>query len=154
MDKNRIYLYDNIKGLLIILVVAGHLLEPFLSKNGIEKVIYIIIYSFHMPAFVYCTGVFASFKIRRDLINLMMTYAVFQLLYTIFEIYVLHDKTKNVLTEPYWLLWYLPCVLVWKLINKVVIGLGNIIYVITLTVSSICAILVGFLPKVGYTFTL
>lgn len=101
MDKNRIYLYDNIKGLLIILVVAGHLLEPFLSKNGIKKVIYIIIYSFHMPAFVYCTGVFTSFKIRRDLINLMMTYAVFQLLYTIFEIYVLHDKTKNVLTEPY-----------------------------------------------------
>jgi len=32
--------------------------------------------------------------------------------------------------------------------------LGNIIYVITLAASFICVILVGFLPKVGYTFTL
>ena len=44
----RNFQYDTMKGILILLVLLGHCLEQF--KGG--EMIYRIIYSFHMPAFL------------------------------------------------------------------------------------------------------
>lgn len=51
--------FDNLKGILIFLVVFGHLLE--LVGGPAAAWLYRLIYSFHMPAFVFCSGWFARF---------------------------------------------------------------------------------------------
>ncbi|MBR2714842.1 MAG: acyltransferase family protein [Ruminococcus sp.] len=56
--KERIYKFDNIKFLSIILVVVGHVIEPYVDKSDMFKSLFIFIYSFHMPLFVFISGLF------------------------------------------------------------------------------------------------
>lgn len=60
-QKQRIYLYDNVKWLAIVLVVIGHAID-FLARtntgNQLEKSLFVIIYSFHMPLFIFISGLF------------------------------------------------------------------------------------------------
>ena len=55
-EHKRNHLIDLIKGLLIILVIIGHILPGTLVENPIRY----IIYSFHMPAFFYISGMLYS----------------------------------------------------------------------------------------------
>ena len=55
--KTRDAKIDNLKGILIFLVVFGHLLELVITK-GHAKYIYELIYSFHMPFFIFLSGYF------------------------------------------------------------------------------------------------
>lgn len=59
----REYQYDNMKFILILLVVFGHLLEYI--RGDISENIYRIIYTFHMPVFVFISGYFAKFKKKK-----------------------------------------------------------------------------------------
>ena len=58
--KERIYLYDNVKCLAIILVVIGHAINYLTDFDGytLEKGMYVMIYSFHMPLFLFVSGLF------------------------------------------------------------------------------------------------
>ena len=58
--KSRIYFFDNLRALLIFLVVLGHMFEIFVSR--ISDIAYVFIYLFHMPLFVFCSGYFAKFN--------------------------------------------------------------------------------------------
>lgn len=51
---------DGIKLLLIVLVVIGHCIEPSRYSNTISGSLYSVIYSFHMPLFVFLSGYFAK----------------------------------------------------------------------------------------------
>lgn len=59
-QDNRIYLFDNIKFLAIVLVVIGHAINFLTSSKGnmLEKSLYITIYSVHMPLFIFLSGLF------------------------------------------------------------------------------------------------
>lgn len=61
-QDNRIYLFDNIKFLAIVLVVIGHAINFLTSSKGnmLEKSLYITIYSVHMPLFIFLSGLFLS----------------------------------------------------------------------------------------------
>ena len=56
--KERIYKFDNIKLLTIVLVVVGHVIEGYVDKSDMFKSLFIFIYSFHMPLFIYLSGLF------------------------------------------------------------------------------------------------
>lgn len=51
---------DGVKLLLIVLVVVGHCIEPTRYTNVISGSLYSVIYSFHMPLFVFLSGYFAK----------------------------------------------------------------------------------------------
>ena len=59
--RERIYLYDNIKLIAIIMVVVGHAID-FLARsetgNHFEKSLFVMIYSVHMPLFIFISGLF------------------------------------------------------------------------------------------------
>lgn len=62
MTRERLFYIDNIKGLLIILVVLGHSIQA--AGLGIEtNLINRFIYSFHMPAFMAISG-FLSYNCK------------------------------------------------------------------------------------------
>lgn len=54
MDQRNVYYpgIDALKGILILLVIAGHFLEGRISENPLRY----IIYSFHMPLFLVLSG--------------------------------------------------------------------------------------------------
>ena len=58
MNDKRIYKFDNLKFLLISLVVIGHFADLYVNKYASMRFIFIIIYSFHMPLFLFVTGFF------------------------------------------------------------------------------------------------
>lgn len=57
---SRIYLFDNIKFLAILLVVIGHAINFLTETDGnmLEKSLFLTIYSIHMPLFIFISGLF------------------------------------------------------------------------------------------------
>lgn len=80
----RNYQMDNLKCLLIFSVVFGHMLELFMGKNSPERVLYLVIYSFHMPLFAFVSGVFARYNPVKIKNNMIYPYLIFQTLYLLF----------------------------------------------------------------------
>lgn len=60
--KERIVLWDNLKFILITLVVIGHLADEFTAKSDVYKSVFLFIYTFHMPLFILISGLFHSEK--------------------------------------------------------------------------------------------
>lgn len=56
--KDRICLWDNIKFLLIVLVVVGHFADELVNNSNAFKSLYVFIYAFHMPLFIFISGLF------------------------------------------------------------------------------------------------
>ena len=74
--NRRNYQMDNLKCLLIFSVVFGHMLELFMGKNSPERVIYLVIYSFHMPLFAFVSGVFARYNPSKIKNNMIYPYLI------------------------------------------------------------------------------
>ena len=58
--KDRDYFFDNARAVLIFLVVFGHLLQPYTTEDKYLSALYLLIYSFHMPTFLFISGYFAK----------------------------------------------------------------------------------------------
>lgn len=59
---------DIVKGIAIILVVFGHLLQYSIKPSGadfFENLVFKIIYSFHMPLFIFVSGYLLAFSLKR-----------------------------------------------------------------------------------------
>lgn len=66
MEKKRIYKYDNVKALLIFLVVIGHMTTDYVSDSHMVRWITLWIYSFHMPAFIFISGLVHKHYITKE----------------------------------------------------------------------------------------
>ena len=54
--RNNNYFIDNLKVILIFLVVFGHLIERYIDTNSTLLGVYMFIYTFHMPLFIFVSG--------------------------------------------------------------------------------------------------
>ncbi len=109
-EKKRLYGYDNVKFILIFLVVLGHLIEISSHFAG-KDMLYKLIYSCHMPVFIFLSGFFAKFNSSKIMFHQVYPYVLFQVLYIAFHYVVLYPAADGMIpwqfTTPYWLLWYL-----------------------------------------------
>lgn len=64
-SENRIAKWDNVKAVLIILVVIGHMMKSDLELSGFSSKLYYFIYLFHMPAFIFVSGMFSKSTIEK-----------------------------------------------------------------------------------------
>ena len=76
---NRLYQYDTLRCVLIFCVIVGHCLLKF--STPLTENLFRFFYSFHMPAFIFITGMMAKFDKRKILKHLLFPYVVFQILY-------------------------------------------------------------------------
>ena len=67
--RKRVALYDNLKGILIVLVVFGHMMHPVHNTNQALSTCFDLIYLFHMPLFVFLSGLFAKGAYRGGKLN-------------------------------------------------------------------------------------
>lgn len=119
--REREYYFDNIKALLIFLVVWGHVLKKFGSSYEAD-VIYNIIFSFHMPVFLFVTGYFAKYNPKKVFAKMFPLYILFQTLQYA-EVYLtsvvnpeVEDLGRLQFTIPQWTLWYLLSVMIFQLL--------------------------------------
>ena len=147
--KKRDAYFDNLKFLLISLVVIGHMIEPMTSSSNM-KFLYILIYIFHMPLFSFVTGYFSKkYAPTKLLKTIALPYMVFQILYFLFTRYVLGDMNVTFsFFTPYWIMWYLLSLLMWQLVVPVFQFRYSII------VTIIIGILAGYDNSVSYFFSL
>lgn len=112
--------FDNAKFILIFLVVFGHFLQTFIVDYAGVRVLYIYIYTFHMPAFVLISGFFAkSFGkpgyLKKTMKKLILPYVFFQLIYSIFYYFLLSKDNLSIqFLDPEWSLWFLLSLFFWN----------------------------------------
>ena len=85
LERRNIKL-DNLKGILIYLVVLGHLLFSYNYYNS-DKILIIVklIYSFHMPIFLIISGYFSKDIKNKRLFELLIAFFLMNLSFIIFD---------------------------------------------------------------------
>ena len=122
-ERRRNLRIDNAKGILITLVVIGHFLLPFAYRTRLTANLFYAIYSFHMPAFVFVSGMLSGNMFRRGrfrwdrVLTSLWVYLVFEVLVFFTEVpaYQMDLKWPDFLHEtgaPWYVLaltfWYIP----------------------------------------------
>src|SRR5699024_1423011 len=110
--------FDNAKVLLIFLVVFGHIIQPFIDGSDGLKTSYMWVYTFHMLAFIFLSGFFAKGSgskkyILKLAIMLIVTYLIFQVIYTIFYFYIGKEGWQTSMVYLHWSLWFLLSLFCW-----------------------------------------
>ncbi len=144
--KQRDNVFDNLKAILIILVVFGHIIT-FLGLDGIFIKIDILIYSFHMPLFIFINGYFCKNfdKIEEKNIKTFITFIIFNTLYTI----MFYDVEIINMLAPIHAYWYLFSMFFWKDLIKYAIKFKYSIILLILL-----SLYVGTINDINRTFSI
>ncbi len=138
-EVKRINLWDNIKGILIVLVVLGHCLWEF-SNISIVNDILRFIYLFHMPVFVFVSGYFGTKKSSPlGIARLIFAYFIFNSLTGILYGY------SNVLI-PLYSYWYILALILWRLTADKIDKIKH-----SVVVTLVIGLLIGFIPGIDNT---
>lgn len=148
--KERNYLWDNIKVLLIFLVVAGHLLEGFRPLEYPAAVSFDYwIYSFHMPAFIFVSGFLSKSYCKNGQVRSEKV-AVFIAYYTIFQVLLLllkgalgNDLKGTSFFDPERGLWYLLAMIFYYLVIPLAEKIPSYV---TVGAFMILAVMIGMEP--------
>lgn len=151
-QTGRIAYFDNLKYILIVLVVIGHFIDPFSKVFGVYQGVFFSIYLFHMPLFVLVTGMFARGLLRADgrfrMSRVLQFLALYLLLYA--GIAVLEYLAGKPLSLTPWTVanasWYLLASAIWYLLVPLIARIPRIP---ALVGSVVLALVVGYLPFVG-----
>ncbi|MGI5423985.1 acyltransferase family protein [Streptomyces sp. CA-179760] len=118
--------FDNAKYLAIVLVAMGHSWEPLRDGSRAASALYMVVYAFHMPAFIIISGYFSrSFdaapgRIRRLITGLAVPYVVFETAYTLFTRWTDQEPDRPIsLLDPLYLTWFLAALFIWRLTTPV-----------------------------------
>lgn len=142
MEKQRDYFMDNAKMILIFLVVISHLCA---FNSDIRDFGYLLIYSFHMPAFLFVCGYFSQkHSTLNNVKKLLIPYLILQIIWFIFSITILNLDKDFTFFIPAYSLWFLISLFFMK---QILPFISKIKYI--LPVLFILGILVGYDNNVG-----
>ncbi|WP_367323058.1 acyltransferase family protein [Streptomyces sp. HUAS ZL42] len=126
--KQRDAFFDNAKYLAIVLVAIGHSWEPLKGDSRVLQAAYMIVYAFHMPAFILISGFFSrSFdaspgRLKRLITGVAVPYIVFETVYPLFRRVVDHANAPDQeisLLDPWYLTWFLCALFVWRMTTPI-----------------------------------
>lgn len=149
-------MWDNAKGILVVLVVVGHAIQPAAAAGvPLADVLYRTIYLFHMPAFVLVTGILTAELTQRRaarlVTGLVVPYLLFQVFQTI-EVSLLRGSVAPLhVLVPRWTLWYLVAVVLWRLSAPLWLALRPWL---AMAAAFVLALLAGLGGGVGHTLAL
>ena len=123
MSDGRDERWNTLKGALIITVVIGHFCQLYMDRNLIGggqliASIFCLVYSFHMPLFVFISGYFSkNLKKRQEaaFTELFIPFVVWQVIIGL--VIVLTDKDFSLFRNPLnsvYGTWYLIALFIWR----------------------------------------
>jgi fucose 4-O-acetylase-like acetyltransferase len=141
---------DNAKGVLIVLVVFGHLLESSGGwANRLFSLVLTGIYMFHMPAFIFLSGMTAKIAgLGGRVAKILIMLAAFQAIY-VSVLIAKNGVFAGTLLQPYWLLWFLLSLIWWMVLLPVI---KNVPF--SFAVSIAIALCAGLIPWAGYPLSI
>lgn len=100
----RVAKWDNLKAFLILCVVTGHILYFYAGSSTMAKGLYLFLYTFHMPVFIFLAGMFSKHAVRErkteKVIEYALIYVVMKFLEYIGDYLVNVGKAVSSLTIP------------------------------------------------------
>ncbi|EKU47792.1 acyltransferase family protein [Staphylococcus massiliensis] len=146
-NHKRDYYFDNARAWLIFLVVFGHVVRPHLESDKILTTLYLFIYSFHMPTFLFISGYFAKKAGQEGYLEkvgkkLLAPYVIFFSFFSIY--YYFTGKNAKIELDPFdpiFALWFLLTLFFFNVI-LIVVKQFKPIYV--LVGSIILSVFAGF----------
>ncbi|MDQ1598949.1 MAG: hypothetical protein QOD68_423 [Actinomycetota bacterium] len=147
---------DNVKLVLVGLVVLGHTLSRGIQQSvPSAHALYLFVYLFHIPAFVFLAGHFARARqlsprsLQTLVSRLLAPYLIFTVLYAVCRALVTGHHVRVDLVDPWWLLWFLPALAGWRLLAPILLNLRA-----PVTIAVAVGLGAGMLERVGSAFTL
>ena len=144
---------DALKGLMIILVILGHLITTIDNINVINHAVMGGIYVFHMPLFIFISGYLtrdpreqSASRMWHSVKNIAIVLLIFQVIRCSVNIAMGGNPIATLKAFPYGELWYLLCLIFWRvlfyytptrLIDKPALHIG---------LALLAAIFVGLIP--------
>ena len=147
IDRRRNYQLDNIRAILIFLVVLGHLIPT--TGAGYRGNLFNFIYTFHMAVFVFTSGYYARFDRKKILKHYLWPYIFFQTTYYYFNVFVLKTEAFFEFTTPYYTLWYLLTVATYYCCIPLFQIRNRKQAIIAFALSFLAALLIGLDDTVG-----
>ena len=146
----RIAYFDNVKGVLIALVVLGHVISPVIATNPYANLLHHTIYLFHMPLFVFTTGLFSAsvFSSGTLKVERILSYTLLALglqLFAVLPFHSLEELLGNLFIFNS-AAWYLFSCATWFALTPLIDRLKPIP---ALVASTCIALVAGGLPQLG-----
>ncbi|MFI8005760.1 acyltransferase family protein [Streptomyces sp. NPDC086010] len=149
--KRRDAYFDNVKYLAIVLVAVAHAWEPVMDGSRTARALYMVVYTFHMPAFILVSGYFSrSFdmsapKVRRLVTGVLVPYVLFETAYSLFKRFAGGaGDTEITLLDPLFLTWFLIALFIWRVTTPMWQSLRH-----PLPVALTVAVLASVTPGIG-----
>lgn len=152
----RDYRFDNAKFLLIFLVVLGHVADNYCDFYAGVRCLFLYIYTFHMPAFLFISGLFSKHLVKQEKLNWkrLIPYPVLCIFLNFFRNFSLylfdHGKNFHLMKQDgvSWFLWVLFVfyILTWLIKD---FPKKNV-----LLISVAIALLAGYDSNIGSNFAL
>ena len=132
------------------------MIQPFIDGSSGINTLYMWIYTFHMPAFIFLAGFYAKGSGNKTYIvklakNLLVPYLIFQLLYTVFYFFIGKDGWQAGVFHPHWSLWFLCSLFGWHILLSL---FKKAPAVISVSLAVLIGLLVGYFGEIGHTFSL
>ena len=150
MNKRNPY-WDNLKLILIFLVVLGHFIIPVADSDRLTSSILYFIYLFHMPAFVFVSGHFSKshiYKANKEykLIGFLALYVVSTMSISLVELIFTQKTNVLVFLKQGGAPWYMLALFFWYLLIPFASSLHP---AFSLPSVFILALFVGAYPECG-----
>ncbi|MFC9032900.1 acyltransferase family protein [Streptomyces arboris] len=149
--KRRDPYFDNVKYLAIVLVAVAHAWEPVMDGSRATRALYMIVYTFHMPAFILISGYFSRTfdlsapKVKRLITGVAVPYVLFETAYSLFKRYVDDSPDTSIsLVDPLYLTWFLIALFIWRVTTPIWLTLRH-----PLPVALAIAMLASISPDIG-----
>lgn len=146
--------FDNAKIAILILVVAGHVIEHWTATSAFWSAIYTVIYLFHMPAIIVISGAFSARMAARgrnldQAARFLLIFVLAQAAFAPAYQYLVGVPVVVFFSTPVFALWFLPALAAWILLAPAILRLP---YAIPLSV--VVAVAVGYVPEIGAKWSL
>lgn len=119
----RVLKWDNMKFFLIFCVVMGHISEMYTGEYIWFKRLFLLIYIFHMPAFLFASGLFSKKTIKekkyKNIFSYLLLYFVIKILRNGVHYLIYGTGTISILSES-GVAWYAGALFAYCLVTIVV----------------------------------
>lgn len=145
--ENRIALWDNLKFFLVTCVVIGHFADQFTDVSNIYDSIFLFIYSFHIPLFIFIAGIFYK---NKDITTKVIFFISIGFSYKI--VLAIMDRLFGKVQAEFFLLldgglsWFMFALAAYMIILKI-IEKQNKEYILAFSIVLAC--FVGYDPGIG-----
>lgn len=141
---------DASKGILILLVILGHLLARSHPGDGfVTKALITGIYAFHMPAFVFLAGITSKPRgILQRCAQFLTLLVVFQVAYFLAR-WVMGSDANFSWERPYWILWFLLSMAFWTVLTPLIVKIPRT----SLALSVLISLGAGAIDVIDYPYS-